>query len=182
MVTLEIDSRDLAYTIDTYGMFENNADEYILEGLQDEHPGIEYDDVDWNYNHPEYVKQLAKASINLLHNALVLHGEGVIKSIDFVRSFSPQFYNFTTDGYKATWKIDEVKLKQLVNTDELQAFLLESSWGLLDDKSDDYIVAMLDFYTQGYYTSEEYNDNMYECSNEIGHNVLEYKLNIPEVS
>jgi hypothetical protein len=173
-----IDNRDLAYTIDTYAMFQNNNDEYIVENLQDEYPDITWDDIDWEYHHPEYVNNLAHASINILHNALVLHGDGIVQAIDFVKSGSPQFYNYTTDWYTAEWTIDVEKLRAWIARNELEYenFVSESQWSSVEPGSDDEVVRMLDFYTIFTYDPEEYESTMYEVIGEAG-DVIEYSIN-----
>lgn len=173
-----IDSRDLGYTIDTYNMFENNADEYEIEYLQEEYPGITYDDIEWDYNHPEYVKGLAADSINILHNEFVTHGDGTIRSIDLVNTGSPRFRNYTTDHYTATWDVDESKLKAWIDkhNKEFIAYQSESSWGSQDPESEDYFVCALDLYTQKTLEPEIYEDQMFEAMHETGSNVLEYEI------
>lgn len=177
MSRLLIDNRDLGYTISTYGMFENNNDEYIVEGLQDEYPDITWDDIDWEYNHPEYVKNLAHASINILYNEFVVHGDGVVEAIDFVKSGSPQFYNYTTDWYVAEWTINEKKLRGIVDKrlSEYTKFISESGWSLIEPGSDDELVSMLDFYTRGILSPESYEESMFEAASEAG-DVIEYEI------
>lgn len=171
-----INNKDLAYTIDTYGMFENTNDEYILEGLQEQYPGITYDDIEWEYNHSEYVKNLAHASINILHNEFVTHGDGIVKSIDYVKSGSPKFYNYTTDWYTATWDIDETALHAWIskNKDKFNQFIRETSWDV-EEGTEDYIVAELDFYTSTLFDAESYESLMYEAQSEAG-DVIEYEV------
>lgn len=173
-----IDSRDLGYTIDTYNMFENNADEPALEYLQEEYPGITWDDIDWEFNHPEYVKGIAADSINILHNEFVTHGDGTIRSIDLVNTGSPKFHNYTTDYYTATWDIDESKLKTWIDKHNKQfiAYQRESSWGAQDPDTENYFVCALDLYTQATLEPEIYEDQMFEAINETGSNVLEYEI------
>lgn len=177
MSKLLIDNRDLGYTISTYGMFENNNDEYILENLQDEYPDITWDDINWEYNHQEYVKNLAHASINILYNEFVMHGDGVVEAIEFVKSGSPQFYNYTTDWYAAEWTINEKKLRGIVDKrlNEYTKFIRESGWSLIEPGRDDELVSMLDFYTRGILSPESYEESMFEAASEAG-DVIEYDI------
>ena len=175
---ITINNRDLPYTIDTYGMFtgewcedserEHYADKYNL--TDDEAFELGFD-----YNHKEIVRSLAIESVNLLENNLVNHNEtnGIVQGISMPENTrSPQFYNYTTDSYDATWLINEQRLedyaKKHKNSDgyTFQEFLLNTSWGLLDSESEDYIVAMLDFVLPSFYDVEDYEMAMFEHESE----------------
>ena len=173
---ITINNRDLPYTIDTYGMFtgefseeserEYYADKYNL--TDDEQFALGFD-----YNHSEIVRSLAVESVNLLENNLVRSTNGIVQGISMPENTrSPQFYNYTTDSYDATWLINEQRLedyaKKHKNSDgyTFQEFLLDSSWGLLDSESEDYIVAMLDFVLPSFYDVEDYEMAMFEHESE----------------
>lgn len=174
---IRINNRDLPYTIDTYGMFngewcedserEYYADKYNLTEAAQLALGFDY-------NHSEIVRGLAIESVNLLENNLVGKSGGIVQGIGMPKNTrSPQFYNYTTDSYDATWLINEQRLadyaKKHKNSDgyTFQEYLLNTSWGLLDDTSEDYIVAMLDFVLPSFYDVDEYTDYMFERENEI---------------
>lgn len=173
---ITINNRDLPYTIDTYGMFtgefseeserEYYADKYNL--TDDEQFALGFD-----YNHSEIVRSLAVESVNLLENNLVRSTNGIVQGISMPENTrSPQFYNYTTDSYDATWLINEQRLsdyaKKHKNSDghTFQEFLLNTSWGLLDSGSEDYIVAMLDFVLPSFYDVEDYESAMFEHESE----------------
>jgi len=166
---ITINSRDLPYTIDTYGMFDGESSEEGEAQYYLEEYGIEGHNVDFDYDHKGIVGDLATASVDILESELI--GD-IVKSITLVPDSgkSPQFYNYTTDSYMADWDIDEAKLLATIDAKALQAYQLESSWGLLDDQSEDYIVSALDFYLQGDdtpLTVDDYNMQMWERENEI---------------
>lgn len=170
---ITIDNRDLSYTIDTYGMFtgescEEGEREYYQEtyNLTDD----EWRDLEFDYDHPAVVRSLAESSVDILHNEFVTHGNGIVRSIDIEDTRSPQFYNYTTDSYKAIWDINSVKLKLYCRDNGFEAWLSEQqsdgNWSDVDSKSEDYIVAMLDFYTSREFDREQYEDRMFECESE----------------
>jgi len=190
---LTIDNRDLNYTIDMYQLFSGES--YIESEIEyyNEVNGAnhDYDCFEWHCDMAGARKELALSSINLLHNEFVLHGGGIVKSIELAETNSPKYYNYTTDSYIAEWHIDIKKLKKYI-LDNFQEFreYTENNWSVLsinwsekkvlktiysgkymtakEDifKDDDCIVAMLDFYTQNNYSREDYFMAMFECEYE----------------
>lgn len=176
---IRINSQDLPFTIDTYGMFNGDGfEDNEIEYYRDEYnlTETEIEAIEFDYNFGGIVSDLATQSVDLLKNNLIYHNEtgGIVTAISEPENArSPQFYNYTTDSYDATWTIDvtklERKVKNLKNNDgqTFQEYLLNSAWGLLDDRSDDNIVAMLDFYLPTVYNPEDYEMSMFEHENEI---------------
>jgi len=145
---------------------EHYADKYNLTEAEQFTLGFDY-------NHSEIVRSLAVESVNLLENNLVGGTNGIVQGISMPENTrSPQFYNYTTDSYDATWLINEQRLleyaKKHKNADgyTFQEFLLNTSWGLLDSESEDYIVAMLDFVLPSFYDVEYYEMAMFEHESE----------------
>lgn len=171
---IRINNKDLAYTIDTYGMFngesveEQELDYYRYEyGMTED----ELERIEYNYDHSGIVKDLSAASISLLHNEFVEHGDGIVKSIELDDTKSPRFYNYTTDSYTAFWDVDVEKLRAALKgrQQELDDFIREQ-WRALDvrdEYDEDYIVAMLDFWTRDRYSEDDYNMAMWEQESEI---------------
>ena len=98
---ITINSLDLGYTVDTYGMFtgestdESESDYYREEyNLTDD----EWRSIGFDYDHAGIVKSLANSSIQLLDENLIQHGSGVVTAIDLRSTTSPQFYNYTTEN------------------------------------------------------------------------------------
>lgn len=180
---LDIDNRDLHFTIDTYAMFTGESvEESEVEYYSDEYQ-IQPQDVSFEYDHAGIVESLAHSSINILHNELVVHGDGTILSIELKKTRSPQFYNYTTDSYIAEWEVDGVKLLQYAreNKDEWQVFKNEE-WShvepcdIEDDgctENEDLLTALVDFYTSRMYDSESYNLAMWECETEAYYENME---------
>lgn len=70
-----------------------------------------------DYDHEGWTRELAEASVAVLHETVV-DPEGIIRAVKFTGEvWSPREYNFTTDGYMATWTVD---------TDALEAWLTEN--------------------------------------------------------
>lgn len=168
---ITIDNRDLAYTIDTYGMFtgdhvyESEGDGYREEyNLTDD----EWRELGFDLDHTAVVKGLADASIDILENALI---GNVVKSITIWKTGSPQFYNYTTDYYVAEWDIDTVQLTKYIanRQSRFTTWVLESGWDQDKRREDEEynLTAMLDFYTRNEFTEDDYNDQMFEAESEI---------------
>ena len=188
--TLTIDSRDMAYTIDTYGMFnggddlgQSEVDHYTdtYDLTEDEADALEFD-----FDHAGVVKALAEQSVQLLHEHFVQHGDGTIIDIDIKGTKSPRFYNYTTDSYTADWTVDMDKLRDYIeaNYEAFQTFVSDEwkslgfniSWNdrthaddIMHDgppisifEHDDCIVAMIDYYTRNDYDPDDYNMSMFE--------------------
>lgn len=173
MQIIKIDSRDLSYTIDTYGMFNGESsqegeEEYYTEEYK--LTEVEQEKIEFDYDHKGVVKELAIASVQLLHENLVQHGDGIVTEIELISEASPQFYNYTTDSYTANWTIDTEKLENYIkaNQGEYNNFERENwysvynSHGTENFKAKDYIVASLDFYTTKEYDREDYEMSMFE--------------------
>ncbi|QIG58809.1 hypothetical protein SEA_DATBOI_145 [Gordonia phage DatBoi] len=130
--------------IDTYSVFDLGSDSHI-EGEQDhiaESLGVdfaaiedvtwwEYFDIDWDMQ--SFIEWLAEASIYAIQQALphelIRNGDKapIWKSTDPVildvewtgETWSPAFYNFTTDGYMARWEIDADALNRWLDDNEI---------------------------------------------------------------
>lgn len=186
-MNLLIDSRDLGYTIDTYGMFTGDS---VEEGEQEYYADTyglteaEWFDFGFDYDHPEIVKALANSSIQLLDENLIQHGSGIVKAIDLRSTTSPRFYNYTTDGYTADWTIDESKLVDWLNTDDNASkfgqFIVDEWHEFINIPSqmtigtlynvetddDKLLIAALDFYCRSEYDPEDYEMSMFEHESE----------------
>ena len=188
--TITIDNRDLAFTIDTYGMFTGGIDienleiddlKTIYNLTDDEAEALEFD-----YDHAGVVKALAEQSVQLLHQHFVQHGDGTILDIDLGDTQSPKFYNYTTDSYTADWTVDMDKLRDYIESNWEAFRTFANDWGDLSVyvnwndrthagggamydgppidifKHDDCIAAMIDYYTRNDYDPDDYNMSMFE--------------------
>lgn len=116
IVELDIWSNLLPHlNVDTYSCF--NGDSWVENEL--EHFGSgeseapydsdQYDDYEWDYDHPAIIKELAEASAG---NALEqLSGDGILLGVEVKDTSSPREYNFTTDSYSAIWTVNLSKLE-----------------------------------------------------------------------
>lgn len=72
----------------------------------------------WNvtYDHDGWLRELADASVAILQDNVV-DPLGIVRAVETTgETWSPQFYNFSTDGYMARWTVD---------TDALEAWLTD---------------------------------------------------------
>lgn len=167
---LTINSLDLGYTIDTYGMFNGDgADESEAEYYRDEYnlTDDELQQIDFDYNHKGVVTDLAEWSVELLGENLT--DDGIVEGITLAKTSSPKFYNYTTDGYTAEWTVNETKLQKycLDNAKTYEAFVKEL-WdyeyckAIEGDDFETQMVIALDFYTRNVYSTEGYEESMFE--------------------
>ena len=186
--TIRINNRDLAYTIDTYGMFngesveENEAEYYQTEYKLTED---EWRNLGFDYDHRGIVADLASASVNILSNEL--SGDPVVKNISLpVETRSPKFYNYTTDSYDADWTIDIDELLKFANQNQSEfGKHIQDEWHefvnvpehitaeYLQSDSDKYLVAMLDLYLRSKVDPESYEMQMFECESEAYFNNMQ---------
>lgn len=168
---ITIDNRDLAYTIDTYGMFTGESvDEMESEHYRENYKltDDEWTTIGFNYDHKDIVKDLAEFSIDVVTDGLT---DYIVKSVTLLETGSPQFYNYTTDWYTAEWDIDEVQLTKYIanRQSKYTEWVMESEWDLERRKSDEQynLLAMLDYYTINTLDLDSYNEAMWEHEPEI---------------
>lgn len=177
-MNITINSRDLPYTIDTYGMFTSeHFEESEAEHLADEY-GLTEDEqfeLQWDYDHTAIVRDFAMESVNILEDALVgERSQGIVLAIASPENArGPRFYNYTTDGYDATWTINKYKLLKFADShknsegETFREYRASTSWGDMDETSDDYIVAALDFVLPYFLEVESYESAMFEAEHAI---------------
>lgn len=177
-MNITINNRDLPYTIDTYGMFTgDSAEEMEAEYLANEYGLTEAErfELGWEYDHPAIVRDFAMESVNILENALIgERSQGIVLAISLPENArSPQFYNYTTDSYDATWTIDKYKLLKFADSHKnsegqtFREYRASTNWGDMDETSDDYIVAALDFVLPYFLEVEDYEEAMFEAEHTI---------------
>ena len=174
---ITIDNRNLAYSIDTYGMFTGEwADDSEREYLQDEYglTDSERFELSFDYDHPVIVAELASRSVNIISSELI-EKSGIVRSITLKATYSPRFYNYTTDWYTAEWDVDDRALEKFImahqgeynNFERDNWYSVYDSHGTDDFKREEYVVAMLDFWSRQVFTEDEYNEKMWECESEV---------------
>lgn len=175
---LTINSLDLAYTIDTYQMFNGES---VLEGEQ-MHYSEEYELTDdetfnlsFDYDHKAIVQAFAEHSIAILENELTTGRysssvTNVVKGITLIKTGSPQFYNYSTDWYTAEWDIDRTNLEGYIagHDTAFNEWRYESGWtsdDMLD--TDKVILIWLDFYTRQELEVDTYDSQMWEIEGDV---------------
>lgn len=97
-MTLETQITFTPWTIDTYCMFNFDADEALIEDNKT------YDDYKWTYRHKEYVQALAESWRDLVNKNAT---DDIVKSVSLVgEAYSPREYNFTTDNCQVSFDVD----------------------------------------------------------------------------
>lgn len=171
---LRINNKDLPYTIDTYGMFTGDSTEESERDHYTSELGISENAIEFEYDHKGIVQALASESVNLLEQNLVQHNEtdGIVRSIsEPIETRSPQFYNYTTDSYVAEWDVDAFKLLKVVENhknaagETFKQWLVGSGWDV-EPMTEDYVVAMLDYWLPSIYEADDYNMSMWEAESE----------------
>lgn len=100
--------------------FDEIHDDEIAEAWVDRGPyGASREPEFWTvtYDHDGWVRELAEASVEVLR-AEVVDPDGIIRAVELTgETWSPSYYNFSTDGYMARWTVD---------TDALEDWLTEN--------------------------------------------------------
>lgn len=132
---ITIDNRDTENIhIDTYCMLRGDGyAEAELEYHSDEmKPGefVTYDDFDWEYNHKQIVEDFAKASIEIIEQAISYTDYAkIITNIEYLASGSPKFYNYTTDGYTMAVTVDEQALAKYIDENHAAIVAIAETYG-----------------------------------------------------
>ena len=180
LIKVTIDNRDLAYTIDTYGMFTGDSvAESEAEHYRDEFDLTEdeWREIGFDYDHAGIVKDLASASVNILWNELK---GAIVHDITIDKTGSPQFYNYTTDHYVANWTVDVDQLEAYIRNckEEFDKFVSEE-WevkytdAVMDHDVETQTVIALDFWTRQILSEDSYNEQMWEAESEAYFNNME---------
>jgi hypothetical protein len=114
-VRIDLQSNTLPHvTIDTYQTFTGDSWQENEVDWLDEEYGIDKETawrvLNFDYNHEGIRRGLAEASIEGILGAV--YYDEIIESIEYQSSWSPQYYNFETDSYTATYTVDFDRLKQ----------------------------------------------------------------------
>lgn len=112
MARISLQSNTLPYvSIDTYQSFTGDSWlESELEWLKED-TGVELDwsNHDVKYDHAGIRQGLAEASIESIMDQMY---DGIVESIEYESSWSPQYYNFETDSYTAEFVVNWTLLKK----------------------------------------------------------------------
>jgi hypothetical protein len=115
---------------DTYQMFNgdswceyeieylNSGERSLSEMFGDEYANLDdakdlgYDHFDWDYNHSAIVRDLAEELANWMQGRLWDMGLESV-SVEVRDTWSPQFYNFTSDGFEVEVTCNPAQLREL---------------------------------------------------------------------
>lgn len=94
---------------DTYSTYTGDSyTESELEWLAEDGKPSDYDSYSWDYNVAAVVEALGKAGAADIEHQL--KAEGIILDVTVISAYSPRYYNYGTDSYKATYRINATKL------------------------------------------------------------------------
>jgi len=175
---VKINSGNTPFTVDMYQTFtgESNNDSMLDYYNSQNDTSLDYNDFDWEYNTKEVLKGLSMASVEyIIENT----NENIIKNVELVGTFSPQFYNYNTDSYDMNIEVDTDKFTKYMqeNEKEYATWANAQSYhiptGIAEGITDD----MLSYYL---YTemndTEDYIMSMYDVASELWHENTEMKL------
>jgi len=177
---IEFDITFTPWTIDTYGTFTGDGDdEYILESLSEETGrDIEYDDVEWDYDHKGFVQNLAEKWLELLHKNII---DDVILNIELDgKAYSPREYNFTTDNCNTIFTVDIEKLHAYVKNhdDDYAEKRIHSASGFMCFMDED--ARELHYYLRAIsekeYSAWDYMNDVLDDDQSTWYNFIDYKL------
>lgn len=151
MNTIKISNLDTKYTIDTYNIF-GIEDEMAMNELEGD-----YDDYNWDYDMRWYVKHLAELATNYINELL----DEKIMTIKLVDTYSPAYYNYSTDNCSREITYDEKKLDEYINKyiDDYENY----------DKWDYEEINKVCFYLDSLYNEDDYVMSMFENREEYNY-------------
>ena len=112
---------------DTYHLFDGDSlDSDILDWYREESElDIEWNDLDWTYNHPQIVRSLAESCMDWIAATLMEAGLESMTDVKLLDSWSPREYNFTSDGFEMEFKCDPKELRDLTKGFDVDAWAME---------------------------------------------------------
>lgn len=115
------------FSPDTYQLFTgdswtSNTIEYFRE---EQGIDLTYDDFEWHYDHAGIVRGLAEALSEWFQEVLMEIGLESLSNVTVVETWSPQFYNFTTDGFELEITCDPTELRALTHDFDVDQWVRE---------------------------------------------------------
>lgn len=100
---------------DTYQRWSSDShDFHILEYYAEEvGERIEWDDLEWEYNHSETVRKLSEVVADWVAGTMMELGLYSVTSVKVTDSWSPREYNFQSDGFEMEFLCDLDELLEL---------------------------------------------------------------------
>lgn len=111
------------------------------------------------YDHEGWLRELAEASVAVLQ-ADVVDPRGPVHAVELTgETWSPQFYNFTTDGYMARWTVDTDALESWLNENRITLGDGHGISGFIRTADDEawYLARAIQEYLESHYQYESYH-------------------------
>ena len=173
-----INNLNTNFSICTYVMFTGDSTVEMETEYYSSEEGGNYDskDIDFTFDHKKIVEGLSKESIRVILDKVgeICDCEGIINDISFLKSYSPQFYNYTTDSYDMEIDFDAAKLRKYVVDNDLMNKVRGTLelWGQRNEVYE----AMLCVFLNSVIDTDAYNYPMWDAETEIYMNNMEVKL------
>ena len=164
---ITIDNRDTENIhIDTYEMLKGDsaAESEIKNYNEQNKTDLNYDDFNWTYDHEQIVKDFATESIGVLGGEV---NRNIIKSIKYVSSTSPRFYNYTTDSYVMDVDVNSKALLQYIKENKIEIIFSKYSCEYNENLQNNVYHAALCHLLDHALTTDDYNMTMWEKENEV---------------
>jgi hypothetical protein len=159
---IKLNNLDTNFSIDTYQMFTGDyVYESELEYYKEDH---NKENVDINFDHKNIVKDLANESIKTILSHLNQYDttKDIIKDIVLIDTFSPKYYNYTTDSYDMEIDFNSNKLNKWIKDNYLDNDVKEllNKWSLKDKENQ--FCAKLIIYLNTMIDKDSYNMSIWE--------------------
>jgi hypothetical protein len=103
---------------------------------------LTYDDLSWEYDHAGIVRGFAEELAHWISEELMGAGLNSLANVRVVDSWSPQFYNFTSDGFEVEITCDPAELRGLTGDFDVDDWVHE--WYRSCDGFISYVPSRLD--------------------------------------
>lgn len=81
-----------------------------------------YDDFIWTYDHRAIVQSFGETLAFWMKDALIEAGLDSVRDVECIDAWSPQFYNFTSDGFEVRLTCDPAQLRSLTPDFDVDAW------------------------------------------------------------
>ena len=159
---IKLNNLDTNLSIDTYQMFTGDSVyDSEIEYQKEEH---NKENIDINFDHKNIVKDLANESIKTILSHLNQYEatKDIIKDVVLINSFSPTYYNYTTDSYDMEINFNSKKLSKWIKDNFLDSEVdsLLKKWYLFDKENQ--FCAKLVIFLNTIIDKDSYNMSMWD--------------------
>lgn len=164
---IKINNLDTNFSIDTYQIFTgDNVYDMEIEYQRDEN---NKENIDINFDHKQVVRDLALQSIETILSGLNKYEniKCIINGINLIDTFSPSYYNYTTDSYDMIIDFNSNNLNKWIKDENktLDVNELLNKWSLTG-KENEYCAKVIVFINE-IVDKDSYNIDMWESETEI---------------